>query len=175
MPCHKTFSQSFAHSVALRKKALLTMPDVECTISGLDDLEQKLTDLLPKQAKRAMMNASDAGISILILAIEAADPVKNGFLRDHEVRSTKATGGGTIVSKVGPEAKVGYFTLSETGKGKLQAKQSAHYPSLYAMWYEFGTKHQPARPVMGPALESNQGAIINAFIAELNAQLGKFS
>jgi HK97 gp10 family phage protein len=100
--------------------------------------------------------------------------VKTGFLRDHEVRSIKATGGGTIVAKVGPQAQAGYFTLSTRG-GKMQGSQSAHYPSLYAMWYEFGTKHQPARPVMGPAAEANQGAVINAFIAELNAQLGKFS
>src|SRR5437899_2771128 len=122
-----------------------------------------------------MRQASDAGATIYLMAIEGADPVKTGFLRDHEVRTTKVSNNdGTLVTKIGPQAKVGYFTLSKPIGGKTQT-QSAHYPSLYASWYEFGTKHQPARPVMGPAAETNKDRVVSAFIHELNEQLGKFA
>jgi HK97 gp10 family phage protein len=149
------------------------MADVECTISGLDDLDKQLKELVPRKARRAMHRASDAGSSIVQLAIEAADPVLTGFLRDHEVITTKIRNNdGTVVAKIGPQAKAGYIRLGADRGGKMHG-QSQHIASLYAMWNEFGTIHQPARPVMGPALANNQDRVINAFIDQLRAELGE--
>jgi HK97 gp10 family phage protein len=148
------------------------MADVECNISGLDELEKQLNDLLPKKARRAVHKGTDAGASIVQLAIEASDPVMTGFLRDHEVITTKTSNGeGTVVAKIGPQAKAGYIRFGRPDHGGRR-HGSQHIASLYAMWNEFGTKHQPARPVMGPALENNQDRVINAFITAIQNELG---
>jgi HK97 gp10 family phage protein len=175
------------------------MADVECNISGLDDLEKKLNDLLPKQAKTAIRRAARAGGQILEVAIEAAAPRLTGMLANSFIiRSNAATespGASTIAVHVkvdshafryaegthelisGPTftTKGNKQKLVMFGKSGRPLKYPYHWAHLEARFYELGSIHQPARPFMAPAFEENRERILSTFIDELNEQLGKFS
>ncbi|MFL6314803.1 MAG: HK97-gp10 family putative phage morphogenesis protein [Terriglobales bacterium] len=175
------------------------MADVECTISGLDDLDKKLSELLPKQAKTAIRRAGRASGEILEVAIEAAAPRLTGMLADSFIiRSNAAASESPGVSTITVHVKVDShaFRYAEgthelisgptfTTKGNKQKlvmfgksgplKYPYHWAHLEARFYEFGSIHQPARPFIAPAFEENRDRILNIFIDELNEQLGKFS
>jgi HK97 gp10 family phage protein len=45
--------------------------------------------------------------------------------------------------------------------------------TFYWRFYELGTSHQPARPIMQPAIANNAGKATDVFVAELNRQIDR--
>lgn len=122
-------------------------------VEGLDELERMLEELTPKAAKAAVRRAALKAGEIWQEAIEERAPRRTGFLSEHITIKTKTTGGdddstGGITVLVGPEKS-----------------------AFYAMFQEFGTKHQPAKPFIGPAYEEKKDEVLETFEKELQATL----
>jgi HK97 gp10 family phage protein len=128
--------------------------DVTCTIDGLDELEQKLNELAPAAAKRAVRRSVREGLKVFQTAIEEKAPRDTGHLAESINIGTKTTGGdgedttGGILGVVGP------------------AKDA-----FYALFQEFGTKHQHAQPFITPAYEENKDVVLQVFRNTLNEEL----
>jgi HK97 gp10 family phage protein len=148
------------------------MPDVTIKISGLDELEQRLTDLAPKMAKKVIRKAGKAGGEIIRSAIAARAPRLTGNLDQHIVMTTRADGSkGTLVVVIGPQKLAGYFK-GATREGKnVTFKGEIHYADVAARMAEFGSKHQPPRPFMGPAFDSSADQALGAFVNSLSDSL----
>ncbi len=123
---------------------------VTVKITGLEQLSQKMQEFPDKLVQKGVRNALKAGGEVLRAAISAGAPVSEdvthghepGFLKDHiaaTVSTSVKNDKGTV--KVGPVAK-----------------------AFYAMFPEFGTRHQAAKPFIRPAFEGNGQKALDAFV-----------
>jgi HK97 gp10 family phage protein len=129
--------------------------DVSCTLDGLDDLEELLQIVAPDQAKKAVRASARKAGQIWQDAIEAKAPVDKGFLKDHIKVSTvlgqgddDSTGSVTVV--VGPTKD-----------------------AFYALFSEFGTRNEPAKPFVQPAYEEKKDEVLSEFATQLLKALTK--
>lgn len=126
---------------------------VTVKITGLEQLSQKMQEFPEKMLKKGVRTALRAGGEVLRQAISDAAPVSEdethvhppGFLKDH------------IGSKVTVSVK------NDTGTILVGPVKKA----FYAMFPEFGTKHQPAKPFIRPAFEGNAQKALDAFVNKL--------
>jgi HK97 gp10 family phage protein len=106
-----------------------------------------------KMLRKGVRDALRAGGEVLRQAISDGAPVSedethghpSGFLKDH------------IGMKVSVSVK------NDTGNIKVGPVKKA----FYAMFPEFGTRHQPAKPFIRPAFEGNAQSALDAFINKL--------
>lgn len=126
------------------------MSEVTVKISGLKQLEQKLRNEPKNVAKRLLRRASKDAADIWVNAIEALAPEKTGFLKTHIVMSSKATGG---------------------LEGGIQVQVGADKKAYWALFQEFGTRKQRAKPFMRPAFESTKDEVLAVFVADLQHEL----
>ena len=109
-------------------------------IKGFEELEQKLKALEPKLSKKILRSAlKQVGNDLLAEVIEKA-PSKSGALIA-SLSSKVSIGKNKVAVKVGSDS------------GDFQGQ-------FYAAFYELGTRHQPARPFLRPALQQNDANII---------------
>jgi HK97 gp10 family phage protein len=146
--------------------------DFSCTIEGLDDLEQQLTQMLPKAANTAIRRATRLAGDIVVVQAEANAPELTGFLSHHMDESAR-TGDHSITVKIGPIKGAGYFRAGQGSENRITFKGEEHMAEDAARFAELGTVHQPARPFLAPALEEKQDDVITVFMEEMQTEIDK--
>jgi HK97 gp10 family phage protein len=146
--------------------------EVVATVSGLDELEQQLNELLPQAARTAVRRAARAGGEIVMVQAEANAPELTTFLAHHIVESAR-TKDHSIVVKIGPQKGAGYFRDGQGSEGHVTFKGSPHMAEDAARFRELGTVHERAVPFLAPALAEKQDDVIEVFVTELQDQLDK--
>jgi HK97 gp10 family phage protein len=122
-------------------------------VGGFDELREKLDGIgsavatksgrkAVRSAARLIRNAVKAGAPYLDRSTKATE--RYGHLRDNiKIRLARALTPFTITYKV------------TTGK------------AFWALWQEFGNRHQPARPFIRPAVDANTQAAIDIMTVQL--------
>jgi HK97 gp10 family phage protein len=165
------------------------MPEtVTVNITGLDELQKKLEEELPKDARLALRIALSAGAGDIKSAMVDAAPVEAdgenaGFLRDHLkvktiIRRDELAGvaivGATEAVYPGRAGKQGRVSF-KTASGKLVDFVSKHAGQVtaarVARFLEFGTSKMSAKPFMTPAYESTKETAFNHVVAKLREVL----
>lgn len=135
-------------------------------------LKTKLDTIKESVGKKAVMGAVRKGAVIVADAVKEgaaaiddeatpSDIEKNVAVRFSPKRF-KATG--EIMYRVGIRGGA----KKDPGDEKNPGKGTAHW-----RFVEFGAKDVPARPFMGPALESNAQEVFDAIVTELKARVNK--
>lgn len=129
---------------------------------SLAALDARLQDIAEKVAKKALRSAARKGMNIVRDDVKANAPEDQSDDADQiKVKTSVA-----LLTKFrGPNL---YVKVGIRGG----AKKNPDTPYYWRM-VEFGTKYQPARPFMLPALESNGEAILNTVVDELKKALDK--
>lgn len=110
-------------------------------VVGLDELEKKLKDIGPKQARKAFRNAGRKAAEIWVGDMQERVPKNTGFLETH------------IGSAVRIESKEDLFTI-HVGPAK---------EAFWGIFHEFGTKKMAAHPFMRPTFMEHQDDILQLF------------
>jgi HK97 gp10 family phage protein len=131
--------------------------DVKCEIDGLDDIEQLLEIVLPNQAKGAVRTAGRKAGKIWQDAVEETAPRDTGFLADN----------------INISIHVGSGDSDSTGD--IEVIVSPTKDAFYALFQEFGTRNQPARPFVQPAYEEKKEEVLTEFTIQLLNQLQKLA
>jgi HK97 gp10 family phage protein len=119
-------------------------------LQGLKGVEDALAAAGPKLAKRAMRKALKAGAAQMIAAAKERAPVRTGALKTSITSSTKLS----------PKEEVGRTRIAASSVGDRRKG-----PARYALFQEFGTKNQAAKPFLRPAFDAANKAASEAFTA----------
>jgi HK97 gp10 family phage protein len=130
---------------------------VEIQVTGLEELQEKLNSLPVEFSRRALRTALPAPGIVFRDAIRASAPVLTGWLKGHVTVRAKTN-----------NFDEGSVTTTFSRKAKPGENTSAIYEALYA---EFGTVKEPARPFIRPAFESSKQNALDAFIERLKENL----
>lgn len=107
---------------------------------GMPELQKKLSTLLPRVQKKVVRSALREAIQPVAAQAQRTAPVQSGLLQlAIKVMSRKFKDR----NKFGIQVSTGGLSGAEI---------------FYAAFNELGTRHQPARPFMRPALKDNEGA-----------------
>lgn len=123
---------------------------VEAHIEGLEQLEETLTTLTKKAAKKILRQAGRRAGTIWKEAIEEQIErqglMATDYMVDHIQINTKSKSGndGSITVAVGPAED-----------------------AFYGRFAEFGTSKEPARPFMRPAFDEKVDEVLQVFIDEV--------
>lgn len=138
---------------------------METEIEGLAELEEKLTTQTRAVCKKVLRKAGKRAGAVFKGAIEEnierQGLIDSEFLIDH-IGITTRVGNGTITIKIGPTTDM--YPL-EHGRTK---NRDANEVALFA---EFGTKNEPAKPFMRPAYSEKSDEAIEIFVEELTQGL----
>lgn len=155
---------------------------------GWDELQKKLQEELPKDARLALRMALNAGAGDIKRAAEDAAPQEAegsdaGFLKKHiKTKTTLRRNDLAGSAKIGPtndlypgrEGKQGKVHFTTAG-GKKVTFQSNHAGGVTAAqvgrYLEFGTKHITARGWLSKAWERTKNVALAHVIAKLKAGL----
>lgn len=129
---------------------------------SLADVLKRFAEFEAKIAKKALRTAARKGMTIVRDDVKANAPEDQSDDADRikvktSVALTTRFRGSNLYVKVGIRGG---------------AKKNPDTPYYWRM-VEFGTKYQPARPFMLPALESNGEAVMAAVVDELKKALDK--
>lgn len=141
--------------------------EVKCKVN-LDGLEKKLQDLGPKLARKALRKAVANVGTMWIKEMQARVPVDTGILRDSigmKVTTKAGRQGAPSQAKVSVGPLWDKFVKGE--KSEVSSQQAA----VYAMFSEFGSKHQPARPWMRPVFDSTKERAVQILADTLREDL----
>ncbi|HLZ07506.1 MAG TPA: HK97-gp10 family putative phage morphogenesis protein, partial [Chloroflexota bacterium] len=149
--------------------SLARMADVSITvkISGLDELEKALETLPPKVARRVIRSSLKEAAGIW--RGEMVRTVLRGWHRWRTVIERAKRGGaghgytdvlefGVVSRLIGMQTKIspdGFAGSCSVGPVKK---------AFWAMFMEFGTGHEAARPFVRPAFESRKAEVADKFI-----------
>ncbi len=165
------------------------------TLTGLDDVLRRMKAITQEGKNKAFKRAASAGAGVIKKAAvanakgqdDSATPeniAKNIVIR-FDSRSFRRTGGDIVSYRVGilggakspPKRKRARRgsdpTLAELGEVAGKGKANPGGDTFYWRFLEFGTKKMGKHPFMAQALESNQQAATDEFIASLNRWLDK--
>jgi HK97 gp10 family phage protein len=126
--------------------------EVKATVN-LNGLEEKLQALGPKLARKALRKAVAAVGEMWIKEMQARVPNDTGDLRESiSMKVTTKTGrqGAPSQAKVSVGPAWDKFVKGE--KSEVSSQQAA----VYAMFSEFGTKRERARPWMRPTFDATK-------------------
>ncbi len=126
-------------------------------ITGLDELQDKLNSLPVEFSRRALRTALRPAGLVFRDAIRSAAPRLTGWLAANVTVRAKTN-----------NLDEGSVTTSFSRKGKPGGNASAIYEALYA---EFGTVKEPARPFIRPAFESSKQTALDTFVERLRENL----
>jgi len=163
----------------------MTGNPVTVKFSGWDQLQRKLQDELPKDAKKAVRVALSAGGGDVKRAMEATAPVEEGsehagFLQEHinvktRIRPDELAGSAFI----GPSAKAVYpdregkpGMVKVAGKTFFSKKAGEVTAARVARFLEFGTSRAGKHPFMTQAWDKSKQAALDHIIAKLKQVLG---
>ena len=133
------------------------MSRVEIQITGLEELQDKLNRLPVEFSRRALRTALRPAGLVFRDAIRSAAPRLTGWLADHITVRAKTN-----------NLDEGSVTATFSRKQKPGSNTSAIYEALYS---EFGTVKEPARPFIRPAFESSKQTALDTFIVRLKENL----
>jgi HK97 gp10 family phage protein len=161
---------------------------VSFKIEGLDEIQKKLQEELPKDARLAMRIALSAGGGTVKTAMQDEAPVEEdspdaGFLREHiKTKITVGRDGTTGRAYVGAtneaypnrEGKLGRVSF-KTITGKVVNFVSKHAGQVtaakVARYLEFGTSRMSKHPFMTQAWEKSRQAALDRIIGKLKEKL----
>lgn len=125
-------------------------------IKGLDELESQLKYLPVHVRKKLAREALKAGAGVIKTQAELNAPFKTGALmRSIEIQPGRRNRPNTISYIIG------------TGKAWFQGDQ------FYAAFIEFGTSHQPAKPFLRPAFDSQKDRALALIVDVLKRGIDK--
>ncbi len=133
------------------------MSKFEFQITGLDELQDKLNRLPVEFSRRALRTALRPAGLIFRDAIRSAAPVLTGWLKANITVRAKTN-----------NLDEGSVTTTFSRKQHPGENASAIYEALYA---EFGTVKEQARPFIRPAFESSKQTALDTFIERLRENL----
>ncbi|SRR6266481_3203201 len=134
------------------------MADFEVHIEGLEELEQKLQQLAPDIAKRAVRKSVRAGIEVFQEAISENAPRHTGHLAESINIKLSVTGGDRDDTTGG--------IIGITGPSK---------DAFYGVFQEYGTAREPAQPFVAPAYEENKDKVVEVFVETLKDELERLT
>jgi len=114
-------------------------------IEGADELFAKMATYPQRFLDKGTRNALSEGAEVIRKEISARSLVLTGFEQDHVAK------------------RVTVSTKSDRAEALVGWVKKAYY----AMFSEFGTKNQPAHPVMRPAFETTKNAAMQKVIDKL--------
>jgi HK97 gp10 family phage protein len=131
---------------------------VQLQVTGLDELQAKLQKQAPAVIRKVLRTGVEAGGEVMRAEVEANARRLTGFLAEHIVmKITSSEGGSRATAIIGAQADVGYAPIEQRSSNISLDTSSAHFPAVYDIFLEFGSKHQPATPFFGPAFEASAG------------------
>jgi len=135
-------------------------------VKGLKELNDKLIALESETASKVLRSAGRQAMKPVLNAAINKVSVDSGDLRASlAIRASKGKGKKTAaVISVGAHKKK--YSKKEGG-GKI-VRANAKVIAL-----EYGNRRQKAEPFLRPALESNVGAVLESFKAQLAAKIAK--
>lgn len=158
----------------------------EFQIQGLDEVLKKMKALGPQLAAKGARTAMRKAANVVRDAAKAGwekadDPDTPNRIADHvavsfSTKAFKATG--DVMMRVGIRggARAPYAnTRDNRRKGRVGQTYQKPPSVFYWRFYELGTSHQPARPIMLPALQENVGRATEVAVVELNKQIDKLA
>jgi HK97 gp10 family phage protein len=141
---------------------------VQCTISGLSELQAKLAALPTKLAKRVLRPAlTDAG-EVIQQAAGVAAPRKSGHLTTNIVVDVTVHNDLVADVKVGPDKSAFYGQYAELGT-------APHMESSPKGTKPYQHPGEPARPWLRPAFASSVDDYTNALIKNIEEGLDEVS
>lgn len=136
------------------------MSRVEVEIKGLDEIQRKLDSMPGQYSKKVLSTALRVPGIVFAEAIQSAAPRLTGWLAGHTTVKVKTN-----------NYDEGSVTTSFSRKQKPGSNTSAIYEALYT---EFGTVKEPARPFIRPAFESSKQTALDEFVSWLRELLDVF-
>ncbi len=133
------------------------MSRVEIQVTGLSELQDKLNSLPVEFSRRALSTALRPAGLVFRDAIRAVAPRLTGWMASHITVRAKTN-----------NLDEGSVTTTFSRKTQPGDKPSAIYEALYN---EFGTVKEPARPFIRPAFESSKQNALDTFIERLRENL----
>jgi len=118
-------------------------------VEGLSELNKVLQDLPDAVERRVLQNAVNAGGRIILSAVKEKAPRHEGE------QSAASKRYGTLVRNLRLQA------LTRVRKG-MKGVRVWTKDAFWAVFYERGTKRQPARPFMDPAFQEAQDWAVQA-------------
>jgi phage protein, HK97 gp10 family len=165
------------------------MPElVTVKIHGLDELQKKLQEQLPKDAKRAMRIALSAGAGDIKRAMQAAAPEEqssenSGFLKSHinvktrihknDLAGTAFIGPSTAAypGREGKRGRVRFKTVTGKIVDFVSNRAGEVTAARVARFLEFGTSKMGKHAFMTQAFESSKDTALQHIIAKLREVL----
>ncbi len=143
------------------------MIQVECRVN-LDGLEDKLKELGPKLARKALRKAVKSAGELWVSEMKSRVPVDTGNLRESiglKVQTGAEAGHGFAKVSVGP-----MFDTADLVKGEDKGDSSQN-PGIYGMFVEFGTKNAHPEPFMRPTFDATADQVVEKFVSALRDDL----
>lgn len=144
------------------------MAGVNIKVEGFKELRNRAARLDRRLQRKVYGAAVRAGGKVLVDAAQGKVPVRTGAVKASLVhRASSKPGQGLFGVKVtirGGKKASSRVAHRRGGKG---GEYSPDAVERYYRFQELGTKHHPAQPFLKPALEGNQGAVLNAVKGEL--------
>jgi HK97 gp10 family phage protein len=155
-------------------------------IQGLDGVLKKMRAMGPGLAAKGARTAMRKAANVVRDAAKAGwekvdDPNTQNRIADHvavsfSAKTFKATG--DVMMRVGIRggARAPYAnTRANRRRGRVGQTYEKPPSVFYWRFYELGTSHQPARPIMLPALVENVGRATDVAVGELNKALDRLA
>lgn len=126
-------------------------------VKGLADLQATLTKLPARLQEKSLVHATSNGAAVMQREMIARAPVRDdGRLKKLSKGSTQARLPGFLKASIGRRR-------ADKGSGSSVTYQVGVLGrAFYAIFFEFGTRHQPARPFIRPAVEATSNAAVDA-------------
>lgn len=142
--------------------------NVTVTITGMDELQEKLNRLPAEFSRKAIRTSLRPGANVMRLAIQ--NLARNGKYVT-----------GWLASQVYIRVKTnnldeGSARVSFTRKqNPARIGKEAHVPGAIqeALWAEFGTKHARPHPLVRAAFEASKGQALDVFLDKLKDNLNE--
>ncbi len=133
-------------------------------VKGLAELQRTLAELPSRIQEKVLVGATSAGAKVLQDEMTARAPVRqDGELKKLGRNSTKARLPGFL------KASIGRKRTDRRSGTQVSYAVGVLGRAFYAIFYEFGSRHQTARPFIRPAAEAKQDAAVEAMAAKLRA------
>jgi HK97 gp10 family phage protein len=130
----------------------------------LNGIEEKLRDLGPKLARKALRRAVGKVGDMWVSEMKAKVPVESGDLRDSinkKVTTSKKGNAGSATVSVGP-----MWDSKSRSPG-----DSSQQPAVYGMILEFGSKKMTAKPWMRPVFDATANKAVQLLADTLKEDL----
>lgn len=130
-------------------------------ITGSKELEEKLTELPPKFARKAIRESLRPAVEIWRQEMRALAHKATGWMADQIIVRVSARGNDQ-----------GRATVTLSSK-QNPSRHARHVPGAIneALWNEFGTRKMAAKPFIRPAFESKSSQVLEMLISKLKEAL----